>query len=259
MMRQSLVLIAMLLFSLVAVPRAQAQVGSALGNNPLLHQGQNRAGTDDPRERADKQSGPRIVKDVKKAMLDADPKVRVAGLTKLRYLQQPEVDDILINGMVDADTRVKIKAIDLLGARQATSAVPTMSQFLFLRSTEPVVRLHLVAALGRIGDARAALPVMQYMQGAEDDRERGTAVFALGEIGDSRALDALTQAAAEDPSPMVRRLSQEAVEKLQGEIPTQHSERLAEKKDADQRFVPTDVKLSKLREFDEKLQEQRGR
>ncbi len=66
--------------------------------------------------------------------------------------------------MSDPDVRVKVKAIDILGAREANDAVTPMSTMLFLRSTEPIVKLHLVAALGRIGDAQGALPVMQYLR-----------------------------------------------------------------------------------------------
>src|SRR5271166_471570 len=241
-----------LLFSAaVLMPRVtNAQIGSALGNNPLLHQSDNRAGVDDARARGEKEDGPRIVKDVQKGMLDADPKVRVASLEKLRFLREPEVNDILLGGMADPDVRVKIKAIDILGARQVTDAVPMMSQYLFLRSTEDVVKIHLVAALGRIGDARGALPVMQYLQEMTDDRSRGTAVFALGEIGDNRASDVLSQTATDDKSPMVRRLSQEALEKIDGEIPTQH---MVKTDDQDKKLEPTDQKLAKLREEDNEL------
>ncbi len=80
--------------------------------------------------------------------------MRVSELEKLRNLQDPEVNQILITSLSDPDVRVKIKAIDILGAREANDAVPPISSMLFLRSTEPIVKLHLVAALGRIGDAQ---------------------------------------------------------------------------------------------------------
>jgi HEAT repeat protein len=234
---------------------ANAQIGSALGNNPLLHQSDNYAGVDDARARGDKEGGQRIVKDVQKGMQDADPKVRVASLEKLRFLQEPEVNDLLLGGLADTDVRVKIKAIDLLGARQVTDAVSMMSQYLFLRSTEDVMKIHLVAALGRIGDARGALPVMQYLQQTTDDRSRGTAVFALGEIGDSRATDILSKTATDDKSPMVRRLSQEALEKIDGEVPIQRVAKTAV--EGNKSNQPTDQKLAKLREEDEESRQQR--
>lgn len=79
--------------------------------------------------------------------------VRVSELTKLRDLQDPEVNQILTQSMADEDLRVKLKAIDILGARQANAAVAAMSSMLFLRSKEQIVKLHLASELGRIGDA----------------------------------------------------------------------------------------------------------
>ena len=108
--------------------------------------------------------------------------VRVSELTKLRDLQDPEVNQILTQSMADEDLRVKLKAIDILGARQANAAVAAMSSMLFLRSTEQIVKLHLVSELGRIGDAQGTLPILQFMAELQDKRGCGTAVFALGEI-----------------------------------------------------------------------------
>jgi hypothetical protein len=235
---------------------AFAQVGSALNNNPMIHQGMNQPGISDLQKRAETETPFRIVKDAKKAMEDADPVVRVKGLKSLRNLQSPEVTPILLQGLADPDIRVKIKACDILGERETSEAVPPMSQMLFLRSTEPAVKLHLVAALGRIADQRGTLPVMQYLEEQGDERSRGTAVFALGEIGDAQATDVLTKVATEDSSDLVRRLAQEALEKIDGELPTQHSAQLAESRNKN--VEPTDQRLSKLREMDEKLQELKG-
>ena len=50
-----------------------------------------------------------------------------------------------------------------------------------------------------------------------------------------------------------QRLAQEALEKIDGELPSQHSTEVAAQKA--KLVQPTDEKLSKLREFDQKLQE----
>ena len=72
-------------------------------------------------------------------------------------------------------------------ARQiGTDAVPPMSTMLFLRSTEPIVKLHLVAALGRIGDSQGTLPIMQYLGEDQDERGRGTVVLRLVKSGATR-------------------------------------------------------------------------
>jgi HEAT repeat protein len=228
-------------------------LGSALSSNPLSHQEATKAGVDDIASRAAQETPFKIIKDVKLGLKDADPTARVSELEKLRNLQDPEVNQILINSMSDPDVRVKIKAIDILGARQANDAVTPMSSMLFLRSTEPIVRLHLVAALGRIGDAQGAVPVMQYLGEDQDERGRGTAVFALGEIGSDKAVPLLNAVVAQDQSPMVRRLAKEALQKVSGEMPTERAKTVAA--NTSRENIPTDQKLAKFREMDKKLSE----
>jgi HEAT repeat protein len=234
-------------------------LGSALSGNPMSHQGQVRPGVDDMGMGGNPASETpfKIIKDVKLGLKDADPNVRVSELIRLRPLQDPEVNPILMQAMSDPDIRVKMKAIDILGAREANDAVPEMSQMLFLRSTEPIVKLHLVAALGRIGDTDGALPIMQYLGEDQDEKARGTAVFALGEIGSDKATPLLREVADEDHSTMVRRLAKEALEKVDGELPTERASQMAQaqttNKDA---LQPTDQKLAKLREMSQKMSDE---
>ena len=193
-----------------------------------------------------------MVKEAKRKITDADPRVRVQGLEDLRYVLTAEANDLLLRGMNDADVRPRIKAIDVLGARGVNDAVPPMSQSLFLRETPAVEKLHLVAALGRIGDARGSLPVIEYLKETDDTASRGTAVFALGEIGDPMANDILIQTLRNDASPMVRKLSQEALEKIDGELPNVRQAQIAQQRKDE--LQPTDQKLSKLREMDAEMQ-----
>ena len=226
-------------------------LGSALSSNPMSHQGQVKPGIDDMQNRASEETPFKILKDVKLGLKDADPVVRVSELLKIRYLQDPEVNQILMTSLSDPDVRVKVKAVDILGAREANESVAPMSAMLFLRSTEPIVKLHLVAALGRIGDARGVMPVMQYLGEDQDERARGTAVFALGEIGSDKAVPLLNTVVAEDQSEMVRRLAKEALEKVSGQLPTERAKTLAA--DSSKQNEPTDQKLAKLREMDKKM------
>ena len=230
-------------------------LGSALSSNPMSHQNTVKSGVDDLASKAAVETPFKIIKDVKLGLKDADPTVRVSELEKLRWLQDPEVNQILTTSMSDPDVRVKVKAIDILGARESNEAVPTMSSMLFLRSTEPIVKLHLVAALGRIGDAQGAMPVMQYLGEDQDERGRGTAVFALGEIGSDKAAPLLNEVVAEDQSAMVRRLAKEALQKVNGELPTERAKTVAEASGKQEKLVPTDQKLSKLREMDKKMED----
>ncbi len=230
-------------------------LGSALSSNPLSHQGQVRPGVDDVSSRAAQETPFKIIKDVELGLKDADPNARVTELTKLRDLQDPEVNQILIQAMADPDLRVKLKAVDILGAREANAAVAPMSSMLFLRSTDQIVKLHLVAELGRIGDAQGTLPIMQFMAEPQDERGRGTAVFALGEIESDKAVPLLNKVVADDQSPMVRRLAREALRKIGGEMPVERQKQIASEQEAHAQ-VPTDQKLSNLRELDKKLSDQ---
>jgi len=218
-------------------------LGSALNSNASAHQGQVKPGVDDLTSRAMTETPFKIIKDVKLGLKDADPTVRVAELMKLRNLGDPEVNSILITSMSDPDVRVKVKAIDILGAREANAAVSTMSRMLFLRSTEPIVKLHLVAALGRVGDAQGSLPVMQYLGEDQDERGRGTAVFALGEIGSDTAVPLLNKVIAEDQSQMVLQLAQESLQKIDGELPTERIKAVASDS-TKAKLQPTDQKLT---------------
>ena len=138
---------------------------------------------------------------------------------------------------------------------EANAAVAPMSSMLFLRSTEQIAELHLVAELGRIGDAQGALPIMQFRAEPEDERGRGTAVFALGEIGNEEATPLLKRVAMEDQNATVRRLAREALRKIGGDLPFEHQKKLASQQDP-HAAVPTDQKLAKLRALDQELQNQ---
>jgi HEAT repeat protein len=197
-------------------------------------------------------SADEAIREAKRKFSDADPRVRVDGLEKLRYVDSMDANEILFRGVSDSDVRVRIKAIDVLGARGVSDAVPVMSQELFLRETPPVEKLHLVASLGRIGDQRGAMPIVNYLKETDDSSSRGTAVYAIGEIGDPAANDTLIQIVSTDPSPMVRKVAREAIEKIDGELPNRHQEVVAaQKQKADQ---PTDERLQELRALDAELQ-----
>jgi HEAT repeat protein len=240
-------LLAALAFPILA--DAQTNYPGALANGSVL-ESLEQAGPDSVRHG---ESDDEMLKDAKKRFSDADPRVRVEGLEKLRYVSNTnEANQILFRGLTDVDVRVRIKAIDVLGARGVNDAVSAMSQQLFLRETPAIEKLHLVAALGRIGDARGTIPIIEYLDEADDEDSRGTAVFALGEIGDPRADDRLIQIDQKDKSAMVRKLAQEALEKIDGELPSHHQEELeAERNRA---LEPTDEKLSQWRKFDTELQ-----
>jgi len=236
--------------ALLAPAAAFAQMGYGATRGPNnLPQNLETVGPNTRRGKADDE----LIKEAKKRIADADPRVRVEGLEKLRYVGNANAaTELLYRGLNDADVRVRIKAIDVLGARGVNDAVPLMSQALFLRETPPIERLHLVAALGRVGDGRGTLPILEYLDQADDQDSRGTAVFALGEIGDPHADDKLIQIVQSDKSPVVRRLAQEALEKIDGELPNHRQQEIASARE--KASQTTDQKLSQLRELDAQLQ-----
>jgi hypothetical protein len=209
-----------------------------------------RAGPDSV-HRQENRSPDELITEAKKGLADADPRVRAESLDKLRDLNDPKAYDLLMQGLVDPDLRVRIRAIDILGADQYSNAVPLLNQQLFLRDTPAIVKLHIVAALGRIGDSRGTLSVVEFLEEAQDDPSRGTAVFALGEIGDPRANDALIKTLRDDQSAMVRKLAQESLEKIDGELPNARTQQQTAARD--KQMIPTDQRLSKMREVDQEL------
>jgi hypothetical protein len=54
---------------------------------------------------------------------------------------------------------------------------------------------------------------------------------------------------------MVRRLAQEALRKIGGELPAEHQKQIASQEE-EHAPVPTDQRFAKLREVDQKLQDQ---
>jgi len=104
---------------------------------------------------------------------------------------------------------------EMLGEMRATDATPVLIQYLFLRTTEAQMKQRILAALGKIGDMRAARPIIEFLQRDLDAATRGTAIFALGDIGAPESVEALQQIAAEDSDQTVRRLARDALNKVQ--------------------------------------------
>lgn len=235
-------------------PAARAQQFGRPGplNNNMSLQGLEQAGPGSLKHSG--KSADEAIRDAKRKFSDADPRVRVQGLEGLRFVDSMNANEILFRGISDPDVRVRIKAIDVLGARGVTDAVPIMSQELFLRETPAVEKLHLVASLGRIGDQRGAMPIINYLKETDDSDSRGTAVYALGEIGDPMANDPLIQIVSSDPSSKVRKLAREAIEKIDGELPSRHQEVVEAQKQKEKGAVATDEKLAKLRQMDAEMQ-----
>jgi HEAT repeat protein len=153
-------------------------------------------------------------KDFASSMQNDDPDARLAGLNALTDLSDGQSVDYLLQALGDGDMRVRAKAIDSCGNLRATAATPVLVQQLFLRETTPPVRQRVIAALGKIGDARATKPIIEILEHDLDVPTRGTAIFALGDIGDSESLVVLDEISRTDENPTLQRLAREAAHKV---------------------------------------------
>jgi HEAT repeat protein len=103
----------------------------------------------------------------------------------------------------------------MLGDMRAIDANAVLVQHLFLRTTSGDMKQLILASLGKIGDARAAQPLLEFLQRDLDPATRGTAIFALGEIGASESVETLERIAQADEDQTARRLASEAKAKVE--------------------------------------------
>ncbi len=167
------------------------------------------------RQRYDKSTKGTSIDDYVHNLASDDPAKRLEAVKSLGASKDNKAVEYLIQALGDADVRVQAKAIAMLGDMRASDATPVLVQYLFLRTTDPNMKQLILASLGKIGDARAARSIVEYLHRDLDPATRGTAIFALGEIGAPEAVETLSQIAAADQDQTVRRLASEAVAKVE--------------------------------------------
>lgn len=166
------------------------------------------------RQRYDKQTKGGSVEEWARQMNSDDPLERLKGVRSLSQSSDPNAVPYLVQALGDNDLRVKAKAIDACGQVRAADATPVLVQMLFLRGTNPEVERRILAALGKIGDQRAAQPIMEYLGRDLDHATRGTAIFALGDIAAPESLDFLAELERTEAHPTLKRLAREAQAKV---------------------------------------------
>ena len=152
--------------------------------------------------------------DLKRSLESDDPMGRLKALRSLNKLEDEEVVEYLLQALGDPDIRVKVKAIDACGHLRAAETTPVLIQLLFLRGHDAFLERRVLAALGKIGDARAAEPIMEYLAHNLDHATRGTAIFALGDLGAPTSLQMLAEIEETEENPTLRRLAREAGAKV---------------------------------------------
>jgi len=194
----------LLSIALGSVPLARAQYGVS-----PYH-----AGPPDVRGPYDRARDGGSVDDWAKLLDSADPKQRLRGVEDLGQSSDPRAVNHLLKAMGDADLRVQARAIDYLGARRASDATPLLVQKLFLAGAPGPLRQRVLTSLGRIGDPSASRPILDFLAQEQNADVRGTAIYALGEIGDVTIRDDLVRLGNEEKDPRVKRIVDEALVKI---------------------------------------------
>lgn len=114
-------------------------------------------------------------------------RVRLAALRALEHVDDPQVNDILEDFVVDTDESevLRATAAKILGLRKVTEATRVLMDVLMDESI--AVREQAALALGRIGSPAAITPLYQTLID-EDEMVRYAAGVALACIGDDRAV-----------------------------------------------------------------------
>jgi HEAT repeat protein len=169
---------------------------------------------DQVRQRYDRQTKGGSIEEFARDMNSDDPAERLKGVKSMSDSADPKAVEYLVQALGDSDMRVKAKAIDACGDLRATDATPVLVQQLFLRGTDPEVKQRILAALGKIGDARAAKPIQEFLSRDLDHATRGTAIYALGDIGDPASVELLETLERTEPHPTIKRIAREAHAKI---------------------------------------------
>lgn len=147
-------------------------------------------------------------------LASADPVERIKGVRALGESNDGAAIEYLVQALGDPDVRVKAKAVEMLGRMRASEATQVLVQHLFLVTTEEKLKQRILAALGEIADPAAAPAILDLLERDLDKATRGTAIFALGEIGAGEAVEPLRRMAQDEPTPTLRRLAGEALAKI---------------------------------------------
>ena len=180
---------------------ATAQVGLP-GSNPQRSTRQTNPGASD-------------IDESTKNLRDEDAAVRLEAVKALAASQDKKAVEHLIEATADLDPRVKIKAIDALGTLRAADATPVLVQVLYMKESEPWLQQRVLVSLGKIGDTRSAKPIADFLSRDTDTATRGTAIYALGEIGDPGSVSDLKRIGDSSSDETTQRLVRDAIGKIE--------------------------------------------
>jgi HEAT repeat protein len=124
------------------------------------------------------------------AIGDKNVRVRYAAVSQMSTLGTQNLSnalEVLLDSLRnDPEPDVKAAAADALGALKLTEALEDLQQ-LYNNTSEWLIQLSIVAALGEMGDPKA-FPILEKALNSEHELIQTMAIGALGELGDKRAL-----------------------------------------------------------------------
>jgi HEAT repeat protein len=130
---------------------------------------------------------------IQSAIGDKNIRVRYAAVSQMSTLGTQNLSnalEVLLDSLRnDPEPDVKAAAADALGALKLTEALEDLEQ-LYNNTSEWLIQLSIVAALGEMGDPKA-FPILETALNSEHELIQTMAIGALGELGDKRALPLL--------------------------------------------------------------------
>ncbi len=148
------------------------------------------------------------------ALNDEEWHVRKYAADALGNIGDERAVPSLLKAMRDEDNDVKWKAVVALGKMRSAAVEPLIEAF---GNEDWRIRGRAAEALGNIGDTRALEILINALVGRNKDKNkyvRGRAAEALGKIGDERAVKPLTRA-KDDEYIYVRTKAEEALKKME--------------------------------------------
>jgi HEAT repeat protein len=133
--------------------------------------------------------------DIANNLTSTNPATREDTAKIARNFGSPEVETALMAALGDPSPKVRYNALESLIDLETVEAVPAIMAMLDVE-TDPDVEKLAVDALGRLKDPQAVPALIAYVEGCREEPGRGiplNAIWALGFIGDSRALALLSE------------------------------------------------------------------
>jgi hypothetical protein len=199
---------------LLAAAPANAQYGFGSSGSALGDSDAGSAPGDPLRQRYNKAKNGANLDEWVRRLNDDEPARRLEAVKSLGDSKDPKANDYLMQAVGDPDPRIQSKSVEYLGKLRATDSTLFLIQRLFMTGTNAALRHRILMALGKIGDSRAAKPVLDFVQRDVAPDMRGTGIYTIGEIGDTSILQDLKGFSENEEDPRLRRLADEAIAKI---------------------------------------------